>query len=97
MYAPKIEKGIIHYRTYKHFNESHFLDELQHTAFEVAKIINDSDDQFWFHNIDSNAPRKKQVIKAEQLPFMDVQPGKAINVKGMLRKKSLKFKTQENI
>ncbi len=85
------------YRTYKHFNESHFLDELQHTAFQVAKIINDSDDQFWFHNIDSNAPRIKQVIKAEQLPFMDVQPGKAINVKGMLRKKSLKFKTQENI
>ncbi len=31
MYAPKTEKRIIHYRTYKTFNESHFLDELQHT------------------------------------------------------------------
>ncbi len=50
MYAPKSEKRIIHYITYKTFNESHFLDELQHTPFQVAKIFDDPNDQFWFHN-----------------------------------------------
>ncbi len=65
----KVKKRIIHYRTYKTFNESHFLHELQHTPFQVAKICDDPDDQFWFHNklwesvIDSNAQRKKCVIK----------------------------------
>ncbi len=72
MYASKSEKRLIHYRIYKTFNESHFLDELQHAPFQVAKIF---DDQFWFHNklwegvIDSNALRKKHVIKANQLPL----------------------------
>ncbi len=61
MYAPKSEKRIIDCRTYKTFNESHFLDELQHAPFQVAKIFDDPDDQFWFQNklwesvIDSNA------------------------------------------
>ncbi len=69
----------------------------------MSKIFDDPDDQFWFHNklwegvIDSNAPRKKHVIKANQLPFMNEQLRKAINVKGMLKRKSLQFKTQENI
>ncbi len=66
-------------------------------------IFDDPDNQFCFHNkllesvIDSNAPRKKCVIKANQLPFMNGQVRKAINVKGMLKRKSLKFKTQENM
>ncbi len=50
MYAPKSIKRIIHYRTYKTFHESHFLDELQHTPFQVAKIFDDPDDQFGFNN-----------------------------------------------
>ncbi len=75
MYAPKCEKRIIHYKIYKYFNESLFLDDLQHTIFQVAKIVDNPDDQFWFYHklwesvIDSNAPRKKHVIKAKQLPL----------------------------
>ncbi len=51
--------------------------------------------KLWESVIDSNAPRKKRVIKGNQLPFMNGQFRKAINVKGMLKTKSLKFKTQE--
>ncbi len=85
MYVPKSEKRIIHYRTYKHFNESHFLDESQHTPFQVAKIVDDPNDKFWFHSklwesvIDLDSPRKKHVIKAKQLSFMNGQPRKAIH------------------
>ncbi len=49
MYAPKSEKRIIHCRIYKTFNESHFLDELQQTPFQVAKIFDDPVNQFLFH------------------------------------------------
>jgi hypothetical protein len=102
MYVPKIEKKVICYRSYKHFNESAFLDELHQTPFHVATVFDDPDDQYWFHNklwegvINSNAPTKKRAIPPTQLPFMNGQLRKAINVKGMLKRKHLKFKTMYN-
>ncbi len=95
MYAPKNEKRIIHYRTYKNVNESHFLDEWQHTPFQVVKIFADPDDQFWFHNkLCEKCYRLKYSKKGA---FMKEQLKKAINVKGMLKGIFLQFKKQENI
>ena len=102
MYVPKSEKKVICYRSYKHFNESAFLDELLQTPFHVATVFDDLDDQYWFHNklwegvVNSNAPTKKRAIPPTQLPFMNGQLRKAINVKGMLKRKYLKFKTMYN-
>ncbi len=64
----------------------------------MIQMINfGSNNKLWEGVTDSNATRKKRVIKANQLPLMNGQLRKAINVKGILKRKSLKFKTQENI
>ena len=100
MYAPKSEKRVISYRTYKNFKEEDYLNELQNTPFHVSNIFDDPDDQFWFYNkllenvMDSHAPRKMRTIPPIQLPYMNGQLRKAINIKGMLKRKYDTFKTQ---
>ncbi len=41
--------------------------------------------------------KKETCHKSQSITIMNAQLRKAINVKGMLKRKSLKFKTQENI
>ncbi len=100
MYAPKSEKMVISYRTYKNFKKSDFLNELKNTPFHVTNIFDDPDDQFWFHNkllenvMDLHAPRKKQTIPPIHLLYMNGQLRKDININGMLKHKYDTFITQ---
>ncbi len=99
MYAHKGEKMKISYRTYKNFKEADYLNELQNTQFHVSNIFDNPDDQFWLHNKletvkDSHAPRKKWTIPSIQLPYINGQLRKSINIKGMLKRKYVTFKTQ---
>lgn len=102
MYAPKVGKKQIFYRTYKNFNEDSFLYDLSNTPFHVSTVFDDVDDQLWFHSsllsnvIDLHAPKKSKTIKPNQLPCMNGELRKAINVKGMLMRKRDKFPSKSN-
>ena len=80
----------ITYRTFKNFDEALYIKDLESAPLHVSGIFDDVDDQLWFHNalltdiIDSHAPQKSCVIKKQQVPYMNGQLRKAINVKGML-------------
>ncbi len=102
MHASRYEKRHITYRSYRHFNEDTFLNDLECTPFQVSQIFDDVDDQLWFHNklfdniINEHAPLKKRVVKSRQLPYMNGELRRAINVKGMLKRKKDRFPTHEN-
>ncbi len=102
MHVAKRERKVIKYRSYKQFDDSHFINDLEHTPFHVANIFDDIDDQLWFHNtlfnsvIDQHAPKKQRALKPNQLPFMNGELRKAINVKGMLRRKYDRYNTTDN-
>ncbi len=65
---------------------SDFLNQIQAATIMYAP----KSDQFWFHNklletvMDSHAPHEKRIIPPIQLPYMNGQFKKAINIKGIL-------------
>ena len=64
----KVNK-VIKYRSYKHFNEQKFQQDLNDAPFHVSEIFENIDDSYWFCNrlivniIDNNAPQKTKKIK----------------------------------
>ena len=99
---PNDERKLITYRSFKHFNDKAYQDELEIAPFHVSQTFEDVDDQLWFHNkllleiIDRNAPLKQRLIKCNQLPYMNDRLRKAINLKAALRRKYQKCKSQQS-
>ena len=99
MCKPKEQISHIVYRSYKHFNEELYLKDLQSAPFHVSNVFTDVDDQYWFYCkmlneiIDQHAPLKKRTVQAKQLPYMNDALRKAINVKGSLRRRFNKTKS----
>ena len=95
MNAPKIVPRKIIYRSYKHFDDDKFNNDLSMAPFHVCEIFEDPSDQLWFQNklltevIELHAPLKNKTVKIKQVPYMN----KAINVKAMLKRKFHRFKT----
>ena len=102
MSCPSNEPKLIQYRSFKKFNENDYLNDLQVAPFHVSQTFEDVDDQLWFHNtllldiIDKNAPQKQRIVKCNQLPYMNDNLRKAINVKASLRRKFNKNRSQVN-
>ena len=100
--CPSNEPKIIFYRSFKNFNNNSYLEDLKEAPFHVSQIFDDIDDQMWYHNtlltaiVDRNAPRKQKTITFKQLPYMNDNLRKAINVKGALRRKYLTVNSQQN-
>jgi hypothetical protein len=110
LFAPRSEKQDITYRTYKNFNEDEFLEDLKNSLslsiFDNVDCENsdhvtiDVNKQSQLHSdvfrsvIDRHAPLKRRKIKPNQLLFMNSKLRKAINVKGMLRRWSYKYRTK---
>ena len=100
--CPKFSPHMITYRSYKNFDDEKFVEDLYNAPFHVSKMFDDVDDMMWFHNqllsdiIETHAPSKKKLIKRKQVPYMNGLLRKAINVKAMLRRKFIKFKTQSS-
>jgi hypothetical protein len=100
MFTPSFKPTTIKYRSYKHFNEVSFINDVQSAPLHVSEIFDDVDDAVWFHNnilkdiIDQHAPIKKRHIKRRQAPFMNGELRRAINVKSMLHRKYLKYKSK---
>ena len=95
-HIPDMNPRIIHYRSLKHFDNAAFIADLNALPMSVCDIFDDIDDSLWFHNkllmsvIDKHAPQKSKTLKRPQLPYMNSDLRKNINIKEMLRRKSLK-------
>lgn len=101
-YVPQRKKQCITYRSYKHFDQSKYLDDLSVAPFHVCEIFDNLDDAYWYSTtllhgiIDEHAPVKYRIVKCNQIPYMNSSLRKAMNVRDALRRKYHKFKTTEN-
>jgi hypothetical protein len=99
MHAPKTQTRVITYRSYKRMDDEAFIADLSQAPLHVSNIFDDVDDQIWFHNtlvrdvIDEHAPLKQKKLKCSQVPYMNSELRKAINVKAMLKRKYNKLRT----
>ena len=97
--APKFVPRKIFYRSFKKFDNDKYINDLKLIPFNVCSVFDDPDDQMWCYNklitqvIDNHAPLKQKTVKRHQVPYMNCELRKAINVKAMLRRKFNKFKT----
>ena len=70
--APEQQPRKIFYRSYKHFNEIDFTNDIAVASFHVAYIFGDVDDTAWFHAALIKdvmywyAPIKTKIIKKSQ-------------------------------
>ena len=93
LHAPRQEPRTVVYRSYKKFNEGKFLTDLSYAPFHVCSVFDDVEDKLWFHNalldaiVNEHAPLKRKKVKNAQLPYMNGELRKAINVKAMLKRK----------
>ena len=103
MHAPKVDKKVIYYNSFKNFHAEDYLTDLACAPFQTGLIFDDLDDHVWYHNtllkdvISKHAPKKKRIIKSRQLVYMNGELRRAINVKAMLKRKMNKIPSKENI
>ena len=93
MRVPDRRNKTVIYRSYKHFDESRYLNDLSQSPFHVAEICDTVDDSYWFYSkmlsdvINEHAPIKSRKIGNKQLSYMNNELRKCINVKNMLRRR----------
>ena len=70
-------RKLIHYRSYKKFDENKFCADLISAPFHVSEVFDDIDDSYWFFSsilnnvISEHAPIKTKVLKRTQVPYMN--------------------------
>ena len=102
LHVPPQQKKRVHYRSYKKFNEEKFCNDLASAPFYVSEIFDDMDDSYWFFSsllsdiITEHAPVKTKILKRTQVPYMNSNLRKTINVKNMLWRKYKKNVSTEN-
>ena len=102
LHIPKRVPKTMFYRSYKHFNETKYQQDLMYAPFHVAEIFDNIDDVYWFQEnllksiINENVPLKKRIVRNSQLPYMNSRLRREINYKNMLRRKFLRCKTTNN-
>ena len=102
MHVEQRTKKRVLYRSYKHFDEKEYINDLSELPLQVAEIFDSADDAYWFYEqmiktvIDKHAPLKQRIISHRQVPYMNSELRKAINVRNMLRRKFDKNKTKTN-
>jgi len=95
-HLPDLKPRKIKYRSLKHFDHPAFITDLNCLPMSTCNIFDDIDDSLWLHNkllmevIDQHAPLKTKTLKRPQVPYMNSNLRKNINIKEMLRRKSLK-------
>ena len=76
-HAPSQKPKRIYYRSYWHFCENDYLDDIASAPFLVAHVFDDIDDIAWFHSslirnvIDSHAPVKSKIMIKRSVPYMN--------------------------
>ena len=96
-HAPSKKPKRIYYRSYKHFCENDYLDDIASVPFHSADVFDDIDDIAWFHSslirnvIDSHAPVKSKVMIKRSVPYMNSKLRKAQFARNMARNKFKRF------
>ena len=102
MHVSKRKRTKIFYRSYKKFDETMFLHALSVAPFHVSEIFDDVYDAYWMCSsllqeiVNEHAPIKQKTIKGNQLPYMNGELRRAINVKRMLKRKFTKCNSNMN-
>jgi len=101
LHAPVNVTQEICYRSYKRFDEEAYINDIANLPLHVAEIFDDIDDKLWCQQtlvrgvLEKHAPLKTRVIKNKQVPYMNGQLRKAINVKSMLKRRYSKYKSRQ--
>ena len=96
-HAPFQKPKKIYYRSYKHFCENDYLNDIASAPFHVAHVFDDIDDIAWFHSwlirnvIDSHAPIKSKIMRKRSVPYMNSKLSKAQFARNMARNKFKRF------
>ena len=96
-HLPLSEPRRIIYRSYKHFDDDAFINDVSSAPFHVARIFDDVHDASWFTSsllndvIDHHAPCKSKLIKCDSVPYMNSKLRKALYKRNMVRNKFRKF------
>ena len=98
---PRSDKSIISYRSYKHFDELSFKNDMQTIPYHVGEVFDDIDDSYWFTQklissvIDKHAPMKRRKAIKTPVPFMNSQLRKSCHRKAMLHNRYFKNDRQK--
>ena len=74
--VPPEKPRTVYYRSYKNFNQDSFKEDVRCIPFHVGEVFDNVYDRFWFVSkmytdiLDQHAPRKKRIIKSQQVPYM---------------------------
>jgi hypothetical protein len=88
----------IAYRSYKHFNQDKYREDIQNIPFSVCDCFDDPEDTLWAQNklitevLDQHAPLKARKIRPGQPAFMNKTLRKSIMKKTMLRNRFIRNK-----
>ena len=75
--VPKIKSKVLHYRSFKKFDEQNFKRDISYIPFQVLDIFDDVNDKYWMYSylisdiINEHAPLKKKFIKGNNAPYMN--------------------------
>ena len=91
---------MIHYRNYKNFDESLFLNDLEKATFLTNSNCPNKKYQHLTENflsvVEKHTPRKKKTVTGNQAQFVNRKFRKAIYTRSRLRNKYWKNPTSEN-
>ena len=96
-FAPSQKPRRIYYRSFKHFNDDAFLQNITSAPFHVGDVFDDIEDVAWFNSkiladiVDEHAPIKTKIIKCDSVPYMNSALRKAQYARNMARNKYKRF------
>ena len=97
-YFKKLKPLVIKYRSYKHFDEFSFKQELNY-SLQTRDKENMTYDEFknvFMVVLNNHAPIKEKIIRGNNAPFMNKTLSKAFMVRSRLKNMYNKFPTEEN-
>ena len=93
--VPPSKPRKIQYRSYKHFNEDKFMNDVSNIPFSVCNVFDDVDDKYWsvsvLYNdvVNENAPLKQRTLRNDQIPYMHSELRKQMYRRNMAKNKHL--------
>ena len=93
IHVPRRHCQELTYRTYKHFDDISFRNDIAIAPYHVAEIFDDVDDNYWYHEkliseiVNEHAPIKKRKPVQNPVPYINSKLRKAQHYKAMMRNK----------
>ena len=99
-FAPVRKPFLLQYRSYKHFDDANFIQDMSGAPFHVAEIFDDASDMAWFTStmisdvINDHAPLKTKLLKFKPVPYMNSELRKTMYARNMARNKYRRYGKQ---